>query len=126
MMRLMLVPYVSNWELLNVLGWLSCRIDIDGNAHQAAAHVFRRRTIRLAVIVIGLGNLVNIFNPQVLVLSGGLSRDPEIPKYALVSYKNTCMGLSSRTAKIVKSRFREQMGILGAAAWAMENLKITV
>jgi hypothetical protein len=36
----MLVPYVSNGELLDVLGWLASGINVDGNAHQAAAHVF--------------------------------------------------------------------------------------
>ncbi|PIS30449.1 transcriptional regulator [Candidatus Saganbacteria bacterium CG08_land_8_20_14_0_20_45_16] len=68
-------------------------------------------------LAIGIGNLVNIFNPQLIVIGGGLSNmrgllfDPlkkEFKRYALT--------LPAQSVKIVRAKLGTQAGPLGAAA----------
>lgn len=72
---------------------------------------------------VGLSNLVNIFNPEVIVLSGGMSRARSLRKAYYNTFKDLCMRYSYSSVKVVISRFKNNAGILGASAWAMENSK---
>ena len=71
---------------------------------------------------LGLANLVNIFNPEMVILSGGMSQETCLMVSMKKSFQANVLGLSGKSVKIVKSRFLNDMGILGAAAWSMDCL----
>ncbi|MBU1027176.1 MAG: ROK family protein [Candidatus Margulisbacteria bacterium] len=68
-------------------------------------------------LAIGVANLVNIFNPEMIVIGGGLSNmwqhiglpvKKEFKKYALT--------LPAKSVKIVRAKLKGDAGVLGAAA----------
>lgn len=73
-------------------------------------------------LAMGLGNILNMINPEILILGGGIAQAGEIllnavkeklPKYALP--------IVLEGIKIVISELKDEAGILGAAALVMEN-----
>lgn len=71
---------------------------------------------------IGLANLVNIFNPQMIVIGGGVSRiGGMMLRPARKVMKDMAFKLPAHTARIVKSRLGYDAGILGAAAYVYER-----
>jgi glucokinase len=68
---------------------------------------------------IGLGNLVNIFNPEMVVVGGGVSQMGEmILTPARRSMKRHAFRLPSRTVRVVRAKLRVDAGLLGAAVYA--------
>jgi glucokinase len=71
---------------------------------------------------VGLANIVDIFNPELIVIGGGLAKmgnmllDP-----ARKAAKKAAFGLPGRTVRIVRARFVNNAGILGAAAYAFNQ-----
>ncbi len=68
----------------------------------------------------GIANLINIFNPEMIVIGGGISKSGDVllkPVKQIV--KQTAMGLSAKNAKIVPAKFVEKSGVIGAAAYTM-------
>jgi glucokinase len=66
---------------------------------------------------IGLANIVNIFNPQVIVIGGGMSKmGGMLIEPAKKIVKQRAFKLPARTARIVRSRLGNESGIIGAAA----------
>lgn len=66
---------------------------------------------------IGIGNLVNIFNPEMIVVGGGLSNMREL----LISpikkeFKRFALVLPAKNVKIAKAKLGSKSGVLGAAA----------
>jgi glucokinase len=71
---------------------------------------------------VGLANLVNIFNPQMVVIGGGVSRMGEmLLRPARKVVKEKAFKLPARTVRIVRSRLGYNAGILGAAAYVYEQ-----
>jgi len=71
---------------------------------------------------IGLANLVNIFNPDVIVIGGGVSKMGEMllrPVRKVV--KDRAFQLPARTVRIVRSRLGDDAGIIGAAAYLFKK-----
>lgn len=73
---------------------------------------------------IGMASLVNLFNPQIIVIGGGLSNLGErllepvrrgIVRHAFVA--------SARTARVVLAELGDKAGVLGAAAVALTQLE---
>lgn len=67
---------------------------------------------------IGLANLVNIFNPEVIVIGGGVSKMGEVllkPTRKVV--RERAFRLPAHTVRIVRSRLGDYAGIIGAAAY---------
>ena len=65
---------------------------------------------------IGLVNIVNIFNPQVIVIGGGMSKMGGMliePAKKIVNQR--AFKLPARTARIVRARLGNNSGIIGAA-----------
>jgi glucokinase len=65
---------------------------------------------------IGLANIVNIFNPQVIVIGGGMSKMGGMlmgPAKKIV--KQRAFKLPARAARIMKARLGNDSGIIGAA-----------
>ncbi|MBI2958426.1 MAG: ROK family protein [Chloroflexi bacterium] len=72
----------------------------------------------------GLANVVNIFNPEMVVVGGGVAQMGEMllgPARVVVQEK--AFALSARAAKIVRARLGGDAGIVGAAVYAAEEMK---
>jgi glucokinase len=68
---------------------------------------------------VGLGNLVNIFNPEMIVVGGGVSEMGEmILGPARRSMREYAFGLPARTVRVVRAKLRADSGLLGAAIYA--------
>jgi glucokinase len=67
---------------------------------------------------IGLANLVNIFNPELIVIGGGLSKMGDmLLKPARKVLKERAFQLPAQTVRIVKAHLGSDAGIIGAAAY---------
>ncbi|OIO45775.1 MAG: hypothetical protein AUJ28_03680 [Parcubacteria group bacterium CG1_02_37_51] len=65
----------------------------------------------------GLANIVNIFDPEVIVLSGGVSEAYDLfIKPAKLVMKNNLISSQSADIKILKSKLGDRAGAIGAAA----------
>lgn len=67
---------------------------------------------------VGLANLVNIFNPELIVIGGGLSKMGDmLLKPARKVLKERAFKLPARTVRIARARLGSNAGIIGAAAY---------
>jgi glucokinase len=67
---------------------------------------------------VGLGNIVNIFNPQMIVIGGGVSGMGEMfLKPARKAMKEHAFKLPARTVRVVRARLGVNSGLLGAALY---------
>ncbi len=74
---------------------------------------------------IGLASLVNIFNPRMIVIGGGLSRMGETllgPARQVI--KERAFPLLAGACEIVPSALGDDAGLLGAAAFAFDGGKV--
>ncbi len=73
---------------------------------------------------VGLANLINIFNPEVIVIGGGLSNigemllDPAFKEAGERAFKEPY-----RAVRLTRAELGGNSGVLGAAAFALEELK---
>jgi glucokinase len=71
---------------------------------------------------IGLANLVNIFNPEIIVIGGGLSKMGDmLLKPARRVLKERAFQLPAQTVRIVRARLGSNAGIIGAAAYVFDH-----
>jgi glucokinase len=92
-----------------------------------------RRNDPLAVVVIsqaayylgvGMVNIVNIFNPEMIVLGGGMAEMADLliaPGRRIVQER--AFSISSRAVSIVTAQLGNEAGVYGAAAFALEKIK---
>ncbi len=67
---------------------------------------------------VGLANLVNIFNPELIVIGGGLSKMGDmLLKPARKVLRERAFRLPSDTVRVVRARLGSNAGIIGAAAY---------
>jgi len=72
---------------------------------------------------VGLANLVNIFNPQLIVISGGVSRMGEmLLEPARKTVRERAFELSAKAARVEVSSLGYDAGPLGAVALALSEL----
>ena len=70
---------------------------------------------------IGLANLINIFNPDVIVIGGGVSKIGEmLLKPAREVAKKKAFQMPAQTVRILRARLGDNAGIIGAAAYIFE------
>lgn len=90
-----------------------------GNAARKQDRLAREIIERAAFFLgVGLVNLVNIFNPEVIVIGGGVSRMGELllePVRRVV--RERAFPYSAGMVRIVTGELGDDAGILGAAAW---------
>jgi glucokinase len=68
-------------------------------------------------LAIGIANLINIFNPEMVIIGGGLSNMRELLfKPIRKEYKKYALTLPARSVKIVRAKLGTEAGVLGAAA----------
>jgi len=66
---------------------------------------------------IGIANLVNIFNPELVVVGGGLSNLGEmLLKPARQEFKKHALKLPAKSVKIIRAKLRDKSGLMGAVA----------
>ena len=107
---------------------------VDGKLEDITAEtvaVAARRGDRLAADIIakaanylgvGLANLVNIFNPELIVIGGGLSKmGGMLLKPARKVLKERAFQLPVNTARVVRARLGSNAGIIGAAAYVFDK-----
>jgi glucokinase len=73
---------------------------------------------------IGMVNIVNIFDPEMLVIGGGMSEPGEMilgPGRKMVAQQ--VFSLSARSVKIVTAQLGNEAGVYGAAAFALEMIR---
>jgi glucokinase len=90
--------------------------DGDGAAREAIALIGRR-------LGVGIASLINIFNPEVVVVGGGVIGAGELllgPAREEVSRR--ALSPSREAAHVVAAHFGVEAGMVGAAALALENL----
>ena len=84
-----------------------------------ACEVINRAAYYLGV---GLANVVNIFNPEVIIIGGGVSKMGDmLLRPARKVVKQRAFRLPARTARIVRSRLGDKVGIIGAAIYLMDR-----
>lgn len=71
---------------------------------------------------IGLANLVNLFNPELIVMGGGVMKDEDLFKKPMQkSLKERALGSSLEQVDICKVELGDDTGVKGAIAVAMEE-----
>jgi len=71
---------------------------------------------------VGLANIVNIFNPEVIIIGGGVSKMGDmLLRPARKVVKKRAFRLPTRTARIVRSRLSDKAGIIGAAVYLIDR-----
>jgi glucokinase len=70
---------------------------------------------------IGIANVINIFNPSIVVIGGGIRRAEGLMAAAEESMREQAIESLARTCKIVEAALGEDAGVMGAAelAWRM-------
>ena len=72
---------------------------------------------------IGLANLVNIINPQMIIMGGGVSKmGGMLFRPASKSMKEHAFKLPARTVRLVRPRLGMDAGLMGAAIFTQESL----
>jgi glucokinase len=75
---------------------------------------------------VGVANLINIFNPEMIVIGGGLSNMGErLFKPAHKVVEERAFNRAHRTVRFVKAALGRNSGVLGAAAFAFDEMKRT-
>ncbi len=64
---------------------------------------------------IGLANIIHIFNPEIIIIGGGLAKIEEIWRPALQSVKKRLIYKSLKNTKIIIAKLGDNAGIFGAA-----------
>ena len=68
-------------------------------------------------LAIGISNLVNIFNPEMVVLGGGVSKMRELLLNPIrKEFKQYALKLTAQNVKIVQAKLGSESGVLGAVA----------
>lgn len=77
----------------------------------------------IQIVSIGVANMLNIFNPQVIIIGGGVSEAGDWFVEAIAE-KALPLAMASATAnvRIVRARLGNKAGLLGAAAFALSRL----
>ncbi|HEX2015758.1 MAG TPA: ROK family protein [Solirubrobacteraceae bacterium] len=91
--------------------------DGDSVARQVMARIGRH-------LGVGLSNLVNVFNPEVIVIGGGVIAAGDLllePAREVVAQR--ALAPSRDQARIVPARFGAESGMLGAAALALDGIE---
>ncbi len=87
----------------------------------AAAELIRQTGRYLGI---GLANLVNIFNPELIIIGGGLSNmGDRLLQPARDTVRERAYQISSDAVRIVPAALRGDSGIIGAAAWVLHNAR---
>jgi glucokinase len=92
-------------------------ISVELAARQGDPKAIKAIQITAHYLAIGIANLVNIFNPEMVIVGGGLSNMRELLLAPIrQEFKKYAMTLPARSVKIVKAKLGTKAGVYGAAA----------
>lgn len=113
-------PRYPNSILHNTQDLTSARIYQAGReGDELAIEVFRRMGVYLGI---GLASLINVLNPEIIVIGGGLANGWELfEKYMHQQVIERAFPLPARRVKIVRAECGDDAGLLGAAQLAFAN-----
>ena len=75
-------------------------------------------------IGLGIASLINLFNPEIVILGGGVTNAGELlfaPVRALALSR--CMPMLGRDVRIMRAALRDDVGLLGAAMYAYDQIQ---
>lgn len=73
----------------------------------------------------GLSNVINLFNPEVIIIGGGMSAAGDrLLNTVRDTVEKHALRLSSRACKIVQAKLGGQAGMIGAAAYAKNKMSL--
>jgi len=114
-----ILPELALWNIDNITAET---VDLAARKGDVlASEVIARASFYLGV---GMANIVNIFNPGMIVVGGGVSKMGELllsPSRHLV--KERAFKIASGDAAIVLARLGDDVGIVGAASYAYSERK---
>jgi len=95
-------------------------------AAQAGDELARELIARNGYYVgVGLANLVNIFNPEIIVIGGGLANVGDmLLEPAIAEAKRRAFTQSFRAARFARAELGRNSGVIGAAIYALEETTI--
>ncbi|MGQ9617774.1 MAG: ROK family protein [Candidatus Aminicenantia bacterium] len=94
--------------------------DFARNGDERAIEAFRKAGYYLGI---GLANVINLLNPELIVLGGGVMNAGDlIMKPVLEEIRKRAISFPFNSLKIVPALLGNKAGMIGAALWAMENL----
>jgi len=102
---------------------------IDPKTLQGMAERGNRRAIEVykelgKLLGVGLANLANIFNPEMVVIGGSISKAKKLfLKEAVKEMKKRAFTVSIHNLKVVISELGDNAGLIGAAALVSQELK---
>lgn len=113
-------PRYPNSILHNTEDLTSAKIYQAGKAgDELAIEVFRRMGVYLGI---GLASLINVLNPEIVVIGGGLSNGWELfEKHMHQQVIERAFPIPARRVKIVRAQCGDDAGLLGAAKLAFAN-----
>jgi glucokinase len=80
----------------------------------------------ISYLATGLANIVNIFNPEMIIIGGGVS---EAGQQLIEKIRKACqkraMPVSFKKVEIVRATLGNRAGILGAGAFALKRLRLS-
>ncbi|MFA6431732.1 MAG: ROK family protein [Candidatus Margulisiibacteriota bacterium] len=98
------------------------RSGMEGYAVELAARNGDKKALKVIettahYLSIGLANLVNIFNPEMIIIGGGVSQMRELLfKPIRKEFKEYALPLPAKSVKIVRAKLGTKAGVLGAVA----------
>lgn len=104
-------------------GFENITAEIVAKAARRGDQLAREVVTNAAVYLgIGLANLVNIFNPDMIIIGGGMSKMGDmLLKPARQTVKQRAFQLPARTVRIVRAQLGGDVGIIGAAVAFFEK-----
>jgi glucokinase len=86
---------------------------------ELALEIFRRMGVYLGI---GLANLINILNPEMIVIAGGVVNGWQLfEKHMMQQVEERAFPLLAARVKIVRAKCGDDAGLLGAARLAISN-----
>lgn len=98
------------------------RAGMDAISVELAARQGDKKAIKVIektahYLAIGIANLVNIFNPEMVILGGGVSKMRELLLTPIrKEFKKYALTLPAKNVKIVRAKLGSESGVLGAVA----------
>jgi len=95
-------------------------------AHDSGDELVTKIVHRAARFIgIGIGSLLNVLGPEMVVLGGGLVEafgDDFVNRIDLTARK-TAFEINSRNVRIIRTKLGDDAGVIGSAALARESLR---
>lgn len=114
---------IENYNHLKPREEIESTITIFDRYNAGEAEAIRIIDEEIQIVSIGVANMLNIFNPQVIIIGGGVSEAGDWFVEAIAE-KALPLAMASATAnvRIVRARLGNKAGLLGAAAFALSRL----